>query len=101
MSKAPPLDRLVPAYIRRFQAYIPSKPDQELKKLYGCSRLYRLNNNENALGPPHGAQQVIRAFPPPRLQSTPAETPTICAASWLNASAWLRSNSSWETAPMR
>ncbi len=72
MSKAPPLDRLVPAYIRRFQAYIPSKPDQELKKLYGCSRLYRLNNNENALGPPHGAQQVIRAFPPPQASIYPS-----------------------------
>jgi len=60
------LDRLVPAYVREFEPYIPSKPDHELKKLYGCERLYRLNNNENPLGPPPAAQEVIRRFPPPR-----------------------------------
>lgn len=60
------LDRLVPPYVREFEPYIPSKPDPELKKLYGCSRLFRLNNNENPLGPPPGAQEVIRRFPPPR-----------------------------------
>jgi histidinol-phosphate aminotransferase len=58
-------ERLVPAYVREFEPYIPSKPDQELKKLYGCDRLYRLNNNENPLGPPPGAQEAIRRFPPP------------------------------------
>ena len=72
MSSTPPLDRLVPAYIRRFQAYLPSKPDHELKKLYGCSRLYQLNNNENVLGPPPGAQDVIRAFPPPQASIYPS-----------------------------
>lgn len=72
MTKAPSLDRLVPAYIRRFQAYLPSRPDQELKKLYGCSRLYRLNNNENALGPPPGAQDAIQAFPPPQASIYPS-----------------------------
>ena len=61
----PNLDTLVPAYVREFEPYIPSKPDPELKKLYGCSRLFRLNNNENPLGPPPGAQEVIRRFPPP------------------------------------
>lgn len=60
------LNRLVPAYVREFEPYIPSKPDEELKKLYGCRNLYRLNNNENPLGPPPGAQEVIRAFSPPR-----------------------------------
>ena len=59
------LDILVPAYVREFEPYIPSKPDPELKKLYGCERLFRLNNNENPLGPPPGAQGVIRRFPPP------------------------------------
>jgi histidinol-phosphate aminotransferase len=59
-------DHLVPAYVREFEPYIPSKPDPELKKLYGCERLYRLNNNENPLGPPPGAQEVIRRFPAPR-----------------------------------
>jgi histidinol-phosphate aminotransferase len=61
----PNLDALVPSYVREFEPYIPSKPDAELKKLYGCARLFRLNNNENPLGPPPGAQDVIRRFPPP------------------------------------
>ncbi|MCE5265765.1 MAG: histidinol-phosphate transaminase [Deltaproteobacteria bacterium] len=62
----PNLDILVPAYVREFEPYVPSKPDPELMKLYGCERLYRLNNNENPLGPPPGAQEVIRRFSPPR-----------------------------------
>jgi histidinol-phosphate aminotransferase len=65
MKNAPPLHRLVPDYVRHFEAYIPSKPDDELKKLYGCSRLFRLNNNENPFGPPPAAQDVIGRFPPP------------------------------------
>lgn len=59
-----PLEKLVPAYVQKFEAYIPSKPDEELKKLYGCSHLHRLNNNENPLGPPPAARDVIRRFPP-------------------------------------
>jgi histidinol-phosphate aminotransferase len=66
MSDASLLERLVPEHVKRFEAYIPSKPDDELKKLYGCSRLFRLNNNENPLGPPPAAQRVIQQFPPPR-----------------------------------
>jgi len=62
----PNLDGLVPAYVREFEPYIPSKPDPELMRLYGCKRLFRLNNNENPLGPPPGAQEVIRRFPPPQ-----------------------------------
>jgi histidinol-phosphate aminotransferase len=58
------LERLLPEYVKKFEAYIPSKPDAELKKLYGCSHLYRLNNNENPLGPPPAAQDVLRKFPP-------------------------------------
>lgn len=61
----PNLNLLVPAYVREFEPYIPSKPDPELQKLYGCRHLYRLNNNENPLGPPPGAQEVIRKFLPP------------------------------------
>jgi histidinol-phosphate aminotransferase len=56
------LERLVPDYIKNFEAYTPSKPDDELKKLYGCSRLYRLNNNENALGPPESTRRALRAL---------------------------------------
>ena len=68
----PPLDRLVPEYVRRFEAYIPSKPDEELRRLYGCDRLWRMNNNENPLGPPPEAQEVIRRFPPPRAAVYPS-----------------------------
>jgi histidinol-phosphate aminotransferase len=62
----PNFDTLVPAYVREFEPYVPSKPDPELMRLYGCTRLFRLNNNENPLGPPPGAQEVIRRFPPPQ-----------------------------------
>jgi len=61
----PPLDRLLPAYVRGFESYIPSKPDAELMRLYGCAQLHRLNNNENVLGPPPAAQEAIRGFSPP------------------------------------
>ena len=66
------LERLLPEYVRKFAAYIPSKPDAELMKLYGCSRLFRLNNNENALGPPPAAQEVVRKYPPPRAAVYPS-----------------------------
>lgn len=62
---SPLLEKLVPEYVRHFEAYIPSKPDAELMRLYGCSRLHRLNNNENPLGPPPASQAVIKHFPPP------------------------------------
>jgi len=65
------LDALAPSYIKGFEAYIPSKPDPELKKLFGCSTLYRLNNNENPLGPPPAAQEVLLRFPPPRAATYP------------------------------
>jgi histidinol-phosphate aminotransferase len=66
------LDTLVPDYIREFEAYIPSRPDEELKKLYGCRTLYRLNNNENPLGPPPAAQEIIRGFPPGKASEYPS-----------------------------
>ncbi len=59
-----PMDRLVPEYIKNFEAYIPSKPDKELKSLYGCKHIYRLNNNENPLGPPPAAREIIKHFQP-------------------------------------
>lgn len=61
-----PIGNLVPEYIKKFEPYIPSKPDPELMKMYGCDRLYRLNNNENPLGPPPASQEIIRRFQPPR-----------------------------------
>lgn len=67
-----PLADLVPGYIKRFEAYVPSKPDAELMKLYGCSRLLRLNNNENPLGPPPGAQEIIKSFSPMKASLYPS-----------------------------
>ena len=64
--RGPDLDRLTPEFVRRFEPYLPSQPDPELMKLYRISHLHRLNNNENPLGPPPLAREVIRRFPPPR-----------------------------------
>ncbi len=58
------LEALVPEYVRAFQAYTPSRPDHLLMREYGTAHLFRLNNNENPLGPPPAAAQVIAAFPP-------------------------------------
>lgn len=69
---APDLDSLVPAHVRSFEPYIPSKPDPELKKLYRCDHLYRLNNNENPLGPPRAAAAVIAGFDPKRASLYPS-----------------------------
>jgi len=68
----PPLERLVPAHVRQFKAYIPSRPDDELMKFYGCSRIFRLNNNENALGPPPAACRIIERFPSRRAAVYPS-----------------------------
>ncbi|MEW6364381.1 MAG: histidinol-phosphate transaminase [Acidobacteriota bacterium] len=66
------LERLQPEYVKRFEPYVPNKPDPELMKLYGSSRLYRLNNNENPLGPPLAAQEVLRRFAPSRAAVYPS-----------------------------
>lgn len=58
------LASLVPAHVRQFEAYTPSRPDQELMRLFGVARLHRLNNNENPLGPPQEAARVVHGFPP-------------------------------------
>jgi histidinol-phosphate aminotransferase len=67
-----PLNKLVPGYIKSFEAYIPSKPDAELKKAFNTPFLHRLNNNENLLGPPQPAQEVIKNFLPPRSSIYPS-----------------------------
>lgn len=58
------IERLLPRHIQGFEAYVPSRPDPELMRRYGCTRLFRLNNNENALGPPPEAREALRRFPP-------------------------------------
>ena len=57
------IDALVPEHVRNFEAYIPSKPDHHLMLEYGAPFLYRLNNNENSLGPPPAAQRLIDQYP--------------------------------------
>lgn len=64
-------DRLVPARVRSFETYVPSQPDADLCRLYGVDRLHRLNNNENPLGPPPAAREVIRSFDPQALSVYP------------------------------
>ncbi|MBV7272445.1 histidinol-phosphate transaminase [Clostridiaceae bacterium UIB06] len=71
-SKFPPLKELVPAYINKIEPYIPSKPDDILKQMYNCSFLYRMNNNENVLGPPPKALEAIRSFLPERAAIYPS-----------------------------
>lgn len=58
------LSSLVPAYIQAFEPYTPSRPDHELMRQFGVNHLHRLNNNENALGPPPNACRVIEQFNP-------------------------------------
>lgn len=60
----PPLDTLVPSHIQKIEPYIPSKPDDVLRQMFGCPVIYRLNNNENALGPSPKAIEAIQAMDP-------------------------------------
>ncbi len=63
---------LVPEYVRRFTPYVPSLPDDALMRRYGVTSLLRLNNNENPLGPPPAAREVIDSFPPSRAALYPS-----------------------------
>ncbi len=66
------LEHLLPEYVKNFEAYVPSRPDPELMKLYGCSHLHRLNNNENPLGPSIQARKAISGFSPERAAIYPS-----------------------------
>ncbi len=55
---------LVPDFVRTFEPYLPSKPDHVLKELYRVDKLYRLNNNENPLGPPAASAEILRTMNP-------------------------------------
>lgn len=57
-------EALVPDFVRQFEAYIPSPPDDELKRMFGCSNLIRLNNNENPLGPAPAAAALLQSLNP-------------------------------------
>ncbi|MDT8903623.1 histidinol-phosphate transaminase [Anaeroselena agilis] len=63
-GRFPPLETLVPPHIRDIEPYIPSKPDDVLAKMFGCQMIYRLNNNENALGPSPQALAALRSLDP-------------------------------------
>lgn len=58
------LNALVPDFVKSFEPYIPSQPGDVLQQKYKYGALHRLNNNENALGPPPAAQQALANFPP-------------------------------------
>lgn len=53
-------EHLIPSYIQQFESYIPSKPDEELKKIFGINQLYRLNNNENFMGPSSKVKEFMQ-----------------------------------------
>ena len=72
MTAFPALDRLVPPHVKDFEAYIPSRPDDELCRLYGCDRLFRMNNNENPLGPPRSARAALDRFESARASIYPS-----------------------------
>lgn len=55
-------EELLPEYMKHIDPYIPSVPDPVLMKNYHVDRLYRLNNNENPLGPPPAARRVLEAY---------------------------------------
>lgn len=65
------LDR-IPAYVRAFECYVPSRPDPVLMRQYGVSHLYRLNNNENALGPSPLAREALAALESGRTAQYPS-----------------------------
>ncbi|MDP2849406.1 MAG: histidinol-phosphate transaminase [Humidesulfovibrio sp.] len=67
-----PIAELVPPHIRAFEAYVPSRPDAELMRTYKVDHLHRLNNNENALGPPPAARRVLESFEPPSAAAYPS-----------------------------
>ncbi len=62
----PLLNHIVPPYIQKIEAYIPSKPDDILQKMYNSPFLYRMNNNENVIGPPQKSINAIMNFDPER-----------------------------------
>jgi hypothetical protein len=59
------LRRLVPPHISRFEAYVPSQPDDVLKKRFGCDRCTAEQQRKTSWGLPHGPGDH-QPFDPPR-----------------------------------
>lgn len=68
----PDLADLAPAHVREFVVYTPSLPDPVIMRQFGLTRLVRLNNNENPLGPPPAAREAIEAFGPEQASRYPS-----------------------------
>ena len=66
------LSRLVPDFIKGIEPYTPSKPDDVLKRLYGCARIYRMNNNENPVGPPPAVALILEKYQPQQASIYPS-----------------------------
>lgn len=62
----------VPPHLQNISPYIPSKPDGILRKLFNAPFLYRMNNNENVLGPPQAAIDAIASFDPVLIAQYPS-----------------------------
>ncbi len=62
----------VPLHLQNISPYIPSQPDDILKKLFRAPFLYRMNNNENVLGPPQTAIDAITKFDPGLVSQYPS-----------------------------
>lgn len=63
-AQAVAIGKLIPSHIQNITAYIPSKPDNVLREMFHCQQIYRLNNNENVLGPTPEAKAAIAEFNP-------------------------------------
>ncbi|HWQ67594.1 MAG TPA: histidinol-phosphate transaminase [Methanospirillum sp.] len=62
----------IPPHIQNISPYIPSQPDDILKTLFHAPFLYRMNNNENVLGPPEAAKDAITRFDPDLVSQYPS-----------------------------
>jgi histidinol-phosphate aminotransferase len=50
----------IPPHIREIKAYVPGKPEEELMRELGVSRVFKLASNENSFGSSPKAVQAVR-----------------------------------------
>lgn len=50
----------IPSHIQEIKAYVPGKPEEELMRELGVSRVCKLASNENSLGPSPAAMQAVK-----------------------------------------